>query len=50
MNMASLFPRRIEPRIAEAMLDTPVVLLAGRRQAGRQRWCGKLQNNKDCAT
>ena len=35
MNMASLFPRRIEPRIAEAMLDTPVVLLAGPRQAGK---------------
>lgn len=31
----SLYPRRIEPRIAEAMLDTPVVLLAGPRQAGK---------------
>ncbi len=29
------YPRRIEPRIAEAMLDTPVVLLAGPRQAGK---------------
>lgn len=35
MNMAALFPRRIEPRIAEALLDTPVVLLAGPRQAGK---------------
>lgn len=35
MNMASLFLRRIEPRIAEALLDTPVVLLAGPRQAGK---------------
>ena len=35
MNIASLFPRRIEPRIAEALLDTPVVLLAGPRQAGK---------------
>jgi predicted AAA+ superfamily ATPase len=35
MNMASLFPRWIEPRIAEALLDTPVVLLAGPRQAGK---------------
>jgi predicted AAA+ superfamily ATPase len=35
MNMASLFKRRIEPRIAEALLDTPVVLLAGPRQAGK---------------
>ncbi|NDE57435.1 MAG: AAA family ATPase, partial [Gammaproteobacteria bacterium] len=30
-----LYPRRIEPRIAEAMVDTPVVLLAGPRQAGK---------------
>jgi len=35
MNTASLFPRSIEPRIAEALLDTPVVLLAGPRQAGK---------------
>ena len=31
----ALYPRRIESRIAEAMLDTPVVLLAGPRQAGK---------------
>lgn len=35
MNTPVLYPRRIEPRIAEAMLDTPVVLLAGPRQAGK---------------
>lgn len=35
MNKASLFPRLIEPRITEALLDTPVVLLAGPRQAGK---------------
>jgi len=35
MDTASLYPRRIEPRIAEAMADTPVVLLAGPRQAGK---------------
>lgn len=35
MNRASIFPRRIESRIAEALLDTPVVLLAGPRQAGK---------------
>lgn len=35
MNMTSLYPRRIEPRIAEALLDTPVVMLAGPRQAGK---------------
>lgn len=33
--MTSLYPRRIEPRIADAMKDTPVVLLAGPRQAGK---------------
>lgn len=31
----SLFSRWIEPRITEALLDTPVVLLAGPRQAGK---------------
>ena len=35
MNTLKLFTRRIEPRIAEAMADTPVVLLAGPRQAGK---------------
>lgn len=31
----SFFSRWIEPRITEALLDTPVVLLAGPRQAGK---------------
>lgn len=31
----SLYPRWIEPRIDEALQDTPVVLLAGPRQAGK---------------
>ena len=35
MNIPSLYPRWIERRIDEAMLDTPVVLLAGPRQAGK---------------
>lgn len=35
MNTESLIPRLIEPRISEAMADTPVVLLAGPRQAGK---------------
>jgi hypothetical protein len=35
MNLPSLYPRRIEQRLAEALLDTPVVLLAGPRQAGK---------------
>ena len=35
MNATTLYPRTIEPRIAEALQDTPVVLLAGPRQAGK---------------
>jgi predicted AAA+ superfamily ATPase len=35
MSIQRFYPRHIEPRIAEAMLDTPVVLLAGPRQAGK---------------
>ncbi len=35
MTDPSLYPRQIETRIAEAMEDTPVVLLAGPRQAGK---------------
>ena len=33
--MASLIPRQIETRLLEALQDTPVVLLAGPRQAGK---------------
>jgi predicted AAA+ superfamily ATPase len=35
MSTPSLYARRIEPRLAEALQDTPVVLLAGPRQAGK---------------
>ena len=35
MDTTAVYPRHIEPRIAEALLDTPVVLLAGPRQAGK---------------
>lgn len=35
MHTPALYPRWIEPRIDEALLDTPVVLLAGPRQAGK---------------
>ena len=35
MKKASFYPRIIEPRIAEAQQDTPVILLAGPRQAGK---------------
>ena len=36
MNAPSpLFPRLIEVRVAEALADTPVVLITGPRQAGK---------------
>lgn len=35
MDTTPLYPRWIESRITEALLDTPVVLLAGPRQAGK---------------
>jgi predicted AAA+ superfamily ATPase len=35
METPALYARRIESRIAEARQDTPVVLLAGPRQAGK---------------
>lgn len=35
MNSSPLYPRLIAARIAEAMADTPVVLVAGPRQAGK---------------
>jgi hypothetical protein len=35
MNPPLLYPRRLETRIAEALTDTPVVLIAGPRQAGK---------------
>jgi len=35
MNSSALYPRLIAGRIAEALTDTPVVLVAGPRQAGK---------------
>jgi predicted AAA+ superfamily ATPase len=35
MNSPRIYPRLITPRITEALADTPVVLLAGPRQAGK---------------
>lgn len=45
MSTAALYPRLIEPRVAEAMLDTPVVLLAGPRQAGKTTLVRQLAGN-----
>lgn len=45
MSRPSLYPRRIESRIAEAMADTPVVLLAGPRQAGKTTLVRQVAEN-----
>lgn len=41
----SLYPRQIGSRIAEAMQDTPVVLLAGPRQAGKTTLVRQISGN-----
>ncbi len=46
MNTSALYPRWIEPRIAEALQDTRVVLLAGPRQSGKTTLVRKIANDK----
>ena len=45
MSNHPFFPRLIASRVAEALSDTPVVLLAGPRQAGKttlvRQWVGR---------
>lgn len=43
---AKIYPRYIQPRIVEAMADTPVVLLSGPRQAGKTTLVRKLAGKK----
>lgn len=43
---APLYPRLIKARVAEAMTDTPVVLLAGPRQAGKTTLVRQLANRE----
>jgi uncharacterized protein len=45
MTEPSLYPRWIGSRIAEAMQDTPVVLLAGPRQAGKTTLVRQISGN-----
>lgn len=45
MNTSALFPRRIAPHVLEAMTDTPVVLLAGPRQAGKTTLVKQVAGN-----
>jgi hypothetical protein len=40
-----IYPRGIQPRVLDALADTPVVLLSGPRQAGKttfKGWLGSL--------
>lgn len=46
MKVTSIYPRHIESRVAEALLDTPVVLLAGPRQAGKTTLVRKLAEQR----
>jgi predicted AAA+ superfamily ATPase len=46
MNLTSLYSRRIEPSIADSLLDTPVVLLAGPRQAGKTTLVKQIAQQK----
>lgn len=41
-----LYPRLIETRVAEAMADTPVVLIAGPRQAGKTTLVQRIADNQ----
>ena len=46
MPESSFYPRQVGSRIAEAMEDTPVVLLAGPRQAGKTTLVRQIADNR----
>ena len=46
MKTSALYRRWIEPRIAEALQDTPVVLLAGPRQSGKTTLVRHIANDE----
>ena len=46
MTLLSLYPRLIKSRIAEALLDTPVVLISGPRQSGKTTLVRQIAEHK----
>jgi hypothetical protein len=40
----TFYPRLIESRVAESLTDTPVVLIAGPRQAGKTTLARRVAN------
>ena len=44
-----LFPRHVRPRIAEALLDTRVVMVVGARQVGKSTLVGELARERGVA-
>jgi predicted AAA+ superfamily ATPase len=46
MTLLSLYPRLIKSRITEALLDTPVVLIAGPRQSGKTTLVRQIAEHK----
>lgn len=42
----AIFPRNIQPRVLEALVDTPVVLLSGPRQAGKTTLVRQLSGSE----
>jgi predicted AAA+ superfamily ATPase len=46
MNSQHFFARAIEPKVLEALQDTPIVLLAGPRQAGKTTLAKQVTQEK----
>jgi len=46
----SLYPRFLQPKIEEALLDTPIVCLLGSRQVGKSTLCRQLAPERSYPT